>query len=206
MSDFEKLLAELAAAEGEQAVLAKSMTATTDVADQNIAAAAAAPGNGEPNANLNPEDNQEDQLAKSLEAAAAAAGVTMIDGEELTKSLDSLNGRVSAAEGILAKGLESAIALIRGQGELLKSMQANIHQLSGQGRGRQTVVTVNERQPVGEQLAKSQAGQVTVGEVLAKANAAFDAKKITGLELTALDVSLRTGQSPSEAVLAKILS
>jgi hypothetical protein len=47
---------------------------------------------------------------------------------------------------------------------------------------------------------------MTAPEVLAKANAAWDAKKITGQEFTALDVSLRNGQVPDAGVLNKILS
>ena len=42
--------------------------------------------------------------------------------------------------------------------------------------------------------------------MLAKANEAFDAKKITGQELVALDVALRSGALPDQAVLAKALA
>lgn len=203
MSDFEKLLAELSQETANQETLAKSLAAPA-ADDAKIAAAAAdtaaAAAAGE---KKNPED--EEDLAKSLEAAAAAAGVAVIDGEEFAKSIDSLGGRMTAAEDVLAKAMDGALGMIRGQGEMIKSLNDRITALSGEGRGRKTVVTVTERQPAGEPLVKSQQG-FTVGEVMAKANTAFDAKKITGLELTTLDVALRNGTPPSESVLARIVS
>lgn len=200
MSDFDKLLAELSQETANQETLAKSLAAPA--ADDAKIAAAAADADGK----KNPED--EEDLAKSLDglnAAASAAGVAVIDGEEFAKSIDSLGGRMSAAEDVLAKAMDSALGMIRGQGEMIKSLNDRITALSGEGRGRKTVVTVTERHPAGEPLAKSNPGY-TVGEVMAKANSAFDAKKITGLELTTLDVALRNGTPPSESVLAKIVS
>lgn len=200
MSDFDKLLAELSQETANQETLAKSLAAPA--ADDAKIAAAAADGADK----KNPED--EEGLAKSMDgltSAAAAAGVTMIDGEEFAKSIDSLGGRMTAAEDVLAKAMDSALGMIRGQGEMIKSLNDRITALSGEGRGRKAVVTVNDRQPAGEPLVKSNPGY-TVGEVMAKANAAHDAKKITGLELTALDVALRNGTPPSESVLIKIVS
>lgn len=201
MSDFDKLLAELSQETENQETLAKSLAAPA--ADDAKIAAAAAAGDG---AKTNPED--EEDLTKSLDsvnAAAAAAGVAVIDGEEFAKSIDSLGGRMSAAEDVLAKAMDSALGMIRTQGEMIKSLNDKVTALSGEGRGRKTVVTVTERQPAGEPLAKSNPGY-TVGEVMAKATAAWDAKKITGQELTTLDVALRSGTPPSEAILAKIVS
>lgn len=200
MSDFDKLLAELSQETENQETLAKSLAAPA--ADDAKIALAAADGADK----KNPED--EEDLAKSLDglnAAATAAGVAVIDGEEFAKSIDSLGGRMTVAEDVLAKAMDSALGMIRGQGEMIKSLSERVTALSGEGRGRKTVVTVTERQPTGEPLAKSNPG-FTVGEVMAKANSAFDAKKITGLELTTLDVALRNGTAPSESVLAKIVS
>ena len=200
MSDFDKLLAELSQETANQETLAKSLAAPA--ADDAKIAAAAADGADKPN----PED--EEDLAKSLDglnAAATAAGVAVIDGEEFAKSIDSLGGRMTVAEDVLAKAMDSALGMIRGQGEMIKSLSERVTALSGEGRGRKTVVTVAERQTAGEPLVKSQQG-FTVGEVMAKANTAFDAKKISGLELTTLDVALRNGTPPSESVLARIVS
>lgn len=203
MSDFDKLLAELSQETANQETLAKSLAApAADDATIAAAAAAAAATTDKPN----PED--EEDLAKSMEglnAAATAAGVSMIDGEEFAKSIDSLGGRMTVAEDVLAKAMDSALGMIRSQGEMIKSLSDKVTALSGEGRGRKTVVTVNERQTAGEPLVKSQPG-FTIGEVMAKANSAFDAKKITGLELTTLDVALRNGTAPSESVLARIVS
>jgi hypothetical protein len=200
MSDFDKLLAELSQEAENQETLAKSLAAPA--ADDAKIAAAAADGADK----TNPED--EEDLTKSLDgvnAAAAAAGVAVIDGEEFAKSIDSLGGRMSAAEDVLAKAMDSALGMIRIQGDMIKSLNDKVTALSGEGRGRKTVVTVTDRHTAGEPLVKSTPAY-TVGEVLAKANTAFDAKKITGLELTTLDVALRNGTPPSESVLARIVS
>lgn len=201
MSDFDKLLAELSQETANQETLAKSLAAPA--ADDAKIAAAAADADG-----LKPNPEDEVDLTKSLDslnAAATAAGVAVIDGEEFAKSIDSLGGRMTVAEDVLAKAMDSALGMIRNQGEMIKSLSDKVTALSGEGRGRKTVVTVSERQPAGEPLVKSQQG-FTVGEVMAKANSAFDAKKITGLELTTLDVALRNGTPPSESVLARIVS
>lgn len=218
--NFEKLLAELNQATGEQETLAKSVAAAgaADTNAENAAAAAAATGAA------NPEDEETgDDLAKSIAAAeaataaAAAAGnpgaaaaeePVAIPGEEIIKSLGLLDGRTTAVEETLTKGLTAALGLIKGQGELIKSLQEQVTKLGSTGAGRKTVVTVHERNGAAETLAKSMGAPegLPKAEVLAKANAAFDAKKITGLELTAVDVSLRNGQVPDAAVLAKILS
>jgi hypothetical protein len=61
--------------------------------------------------------------------------------------------------------------------------------------------------PAETTMAKSQQdGGLTVGEFLAKSEAAFAAKKITGLEFTTIDVSLRQHQAIEPGLMAKVLS
>ena len=98
-------------------------------------------------------------------------------------------------------------ATVEAQGDLIKSMQAKMDKMAGGGAGRKAVLSVVEKPAAGETLAKSQQEEgLTPAQVMAKANAAFDAKRISGQELVALDVGLRSGALPDQAILAMALA
>lgn len=207
MSEFAELLAQLNAAQEEQSTLAKALPAEGGKDDKTIQAASADGANGG-----NPEDDDIDDdlgdspLAKSLNVEGQEFEV--VDAGALIKSLQDLSARTDETESVLAKGLTAVIGLVKGQSELIKSLQSQITKLGATGAGRKTVVSVLDKPVVGEQLAKSQGAEepvVSRETIMAKANAAFDAKKISGLELTSLDVSLRNGVMPDQAILAKCL-
>jgi hypothetical protein len=214
---FQALLAELDQAGADtQEQLAKSLPAAvepqTPAAATPATPAAAATPAAVP---ANPEDTDGGVLAKALgEVDALAQGTqaatgdepVVIDGEEIFKSLEALGGRQTGVEEVLTKSVTSLLGLVKGQNTLIKSLSDRLDVLGGTGAGRRTVIQVQERPEVAGVLAKSQPEGMQAGELLAKANAAWDAKKITGQEFTALDVSLRNGQVPSTETLNKILS
>jgi hypothetical protein len=211
---FQALLAELDQAGADtQEQLAKSLPAAVEPQTPAAATPTAAPA---PAADpVNPEDANGGVLAKALgevnalaQGAQAATGddPVVIDGEEIFKSLEALGGRQTGVEEVLTKSVTSLLGLVKGQNALIKSLSDRLDVLGGTGAGRRTVIQVQERPDVGGVLAKAQPEGMSAPEILAKANTAFDAKKITGLELTALDVSLRNGQVPSTETLNKILS
>lgn len=204
MSEFEALLAQLTAAQEEQTTLAKALPAEGGKDDKTIQTAAA---DGAAGAKPNPEDDEPEldadgkPLVKSL---VEGQEFEVVDAEALIKSLTDLTTRADAADSILAKGMAGLLDLVKGQNEMFKSMQAQITKLSGQGAGRKTLLSVLEKPVVGEPLAKSLAEPtITKADILAKASAAFDAHKITGHEFTTVDVSLRQGVMPDQAILAK---
>lgn len=212
MSQFDELLAQLNAAQEEQSTLAKALPAEGGKDDKTIQTAAAEGAEGK-----NPEDEEEDPeaevddkgengkpLAKSMNVDGQE--VEVVDAGELIKSLQDLTARADETEGVLAKGLSAALGMIKGQTDMIKSMQGQINKLAGQGTGRKTALFVHDKPAVGEQpMAKSQGTeqQFTRADVMAKANAAFDARKITGHELTSIDVAMRQGIMPEQAILAK---
>lgn len=204
MSQFKELLAQLSAVEEEQSTLAKSIPAEGSDDDQAIQAAAAEGGEA------NPEDDDEldaegKPLAKSLNVDGEE--VQLIDAEELIKSLDGLNARVGEQEEVLAKGLSSALKLIQSQGVMIKSLQAQVHTIGSQGAGRKAAVSLHEKaQAIEPLLAKSDAGNMTKEEFLGKSEAAWKAGKLSGAEFTEVDVSLRQGHAPSQALINKIIS
>lgn len=208
MSQFNELLAQLTAVQEEQSTLAKALPAEGGEDDKTIQAAAAEGAKG------NPEDDEPELDADGKPVAKPMAKSMTVDGEqvdivdagELIKSLQDLTVRTTETESVLAKGLTAVLGMVKGQTDLIKSMQSDIATLRGQGSGRKTVLTVMEKPVVGDPLAKSQAASepaVTRDSIMAKANTAFDARKITGLELTSIDVSLRQGVMPDQAILAK---
>ena len=202
MSQFDELLAQLNAVQEEQSTLAKAMPEADGEDDKAIQTAAE--DGAEDNGNPEDEDNGEEPMTKSIMIDGEAHDV--VDAEVLIKSIHDQGERLGQAEEVLAKGLTAALGMIKGQGELIKSMQGQIAKLSKQGTGRKTVLSVHEKPVVsGEPLAKSQQEGLTPAELMAKANAAYDAKKISGQELTAIDVALRQGIAPETGLLAKCL-
>lgn len=166
-----------------------------DADDANIAAAADA--DGKPAMG---------EFGKSFEFTDAAGNKQQaVDATELVKSLME---RQEATDDTLAKALTSMTGALQKQGELIKSMAAQIKDLSGQGRGRKTVLAISEKPDAGT-LAKSEgagAGGITADQFFAKANAAFDAGKLTGQELTVIDVCKRENKPLDPALINKVIS
>ena len=221
MSDFQKLLADLESAAAEAEVMAKALPAEDGKDDKNIQAAAADGGGQDDDDDIDPnEDNEdkggEDGEGKGGKPMVKSFGVKLedgqeaqvIDGEELLKSLDTLNGRVAAIETgnePLAKALTQAIGLIQTQGTILKSLNEQVAKLSSQGKGRKTMIAVNERPAPGEQtMTKSQPAQMSGGELMAKALAAQREGKLTGLQVATAEASLNHGAPIDPAVLSII--
>ena len=125
-----------------------------------------------------------------------------VDATELVKSLLD---RQQATEGALAKAMETMVGALQKQGELIKSLTAKVEQVSTQGRGRKSLVSVTEKPDAGT-LTKSEQPGITSDDFFAKANAAFDAGKLSGKELTTIDVCRRGGYQIDPALISKVLS
>lgn len=214
--------------------LLKSLNEAADQADETSTTLAKA---GEEEGG-NPEDKEGDDDATIAAAAAAAATeaakgakgadkggegegkpfgksmtattesgeqVEAIDATELVKSLVA---RQDATDANLNKALETVLGVVQKQGELIKSMGAEMAKLASTGRGRKAVLAITEK-PSTDTLAKGGQGepeQLTYDTLMTKANAAFDAGKITGRELTGIDVARRSGVMPDTDVLKKFIN
>lgn len=204
MSEFEKLLAELNTAAEQTSTLAKSLPADGGEDDEAIQAAAA---DGE--ADENPEDNEEEAeegaddkpMAKSLTIDGEA--VEVIDGEQILKSLNDMGGRMTATEQVLAKALGSMTTALGQQNDLIKSLSDRVEKLSGQGRGRKTVLAIHEKQDPST-LAKSEPKGLSGGEIMAKSLAAQANGKLTGLEVARVEQHLNLGLAVPTDILAKL--
>lgn len=200
MNQFEQLLEQLKAVDEEQALLVKSLPAVGSEDVKSIQAG----GADKSGASLNPEDLEESDLTKSLNAQGVGDPNV---AEDLIKSLEGLSARVSEQEDVLAKGLTAAVKLIQTQGEMIKSLGAEVAKLGNLGAGRKAAITLHEgARAIETPLTKSSPDQMTTGEFLAKSEAAWKSGKITSDEFNTIDVSLRQGLVPATALATKVLS
>lgn len=211
--NFEELLKALADTDAEaDATLAKAQAAADPEMDDDpdgdeddtIQAAAAEGGEGAPAAEAAP-GAAAPEFGKSFEFTDAAGQKhEAVDATDLVKSLLE---RQEATEGTLAKALTTLTGLAQKQGEMIKSLTAQVSQLASQGRGRKTVLSVAEKPDAGV-LAKSEGASdgMTAEQFFAKANAAFDAEKISGKDLNVISVCLRSNHPIDPTLIQKVVS
>jgi len=221
---FKDLLATLGTIAEDNETLAKSVTAAPAPDDKQVAAAAAEAGA------LTDEQKEAAEAAAAAAAAAEAAGggaaadkdappmaksmtvkdadgneVEVLDAEEVLKAL---NTRLEGQEDFLVKSFGPVLGVIKSQGEMIKSLHAQVVALGGQGRGRRSVFAAIEKPAAGGDLTKSlkddDTQSMTPGDFMAKSNAAYDAKRITGQELTTIDVCLRQNAPIDPALIRKV--
>jgi hypothetical protein len=210
---YEALLEELE-------TLQKSMD-QGDSDDEKIAAAAAAGDQDEDDEHDEPDgdegmdgegdgdgDGDEGPMAKSFSFQLDTGEVVeAIDGTELVKSLQGevalLKSERETAATQTDKVFQAVLGQLKSQGQLIKSLSAQVEKLSSEGRGRKSIAAPNAA------MAKSMgtdSGGLTPDRLLAKANAAFDAGRISGKELTVIDVSLRHGAALDDGLMARVLA
>jgi hypothetical protein len=123
------------------------------------------------------------------------------DGTEFVKSLheevQALGKTVEAEKADLAKSIQAMVDVIKSQGTLIKSLQADYATLANQGAGRKSVTMPNQS------MSKAM-GPVNTETFMMKANAAFNSGKISGKDLTVCDVSLRHGEAIDAGLLNRI--
>lgn len=206
---YEKLLDDLE-------TLQKSYAAEED--DKNIQAAAAeAKGeedeeeldeNGKPIVKpaAKKEGEEDAPMAKSfIVTTADGEKHEAVDGTELIKSLndkvEALQKGAESEKTDLTKSLTILADVIKSQGALIKSLNDKVEIISNQGAGRKSVTT-----PTPAMIKSLQSDQPLSGqEFMLKANAAFDAGRITGKDLTVCDVALRMGSTLDQNLVNKIL-
>ena len=202
---FEKLLEELD-------VMAKAMSEEENKQDDENIQAAAEEGHADEEADEagdheepdgDEDENGEEPMGKSFAFTLEDGTVVeAMDGTELVKSMMT---RFESTESAMTKALGAAVDLIGKQGDMIKSLQADMKKLAGEGRGRKAVVSVAEKVPAGQTMAKSEPSGLTVQEFFAKAEAAFSAGRISGQELTAIDVARRSGMAIDQGLVAKVV-
>ena len=205
MSQFEELLAAINSEANEQAELAKSLPAA-DNTDTTVAAAAGSEGENKDNVTAEPAKKEgEEDLTKSLPQNPEDQP-QIIEVDELIKSLTDMGERLDQSEGLMAKALGGALDLIKGQGEMIKSLSAEVKRLGSVGTGRKALLVATERAQPGEHLAKSmpQAEAPKPQEILAKCLDAQRAGKLTGADVARVESALNHGVAVDPRIIAAI--
>lgn len=209
MSQFDKLMDELNGLKTDQELMTKALPADDGKDEEKIQAAAAEGGSDhqEPDGDEDGEgagdgDADDKPMAKSFKFTLEdGTEVEAQDGTELVKSLQV---RIDQTEQTMAKALETAVGLIKGQSDLIKSMQDQIKKLSGEGRGRKTVVSVVEK-PVGTMAKSIQPEGVSPDEFFAKAMSAQREGRISGTDIALAETMLNRGQPIPPAILQRVM-
>jgi len=220
---FDKLLSELQSLETETETMSKALPADDGKDDKEIQAAAADgggadgdddkddegadPGAGDPQDPAGKDDVP--PFGKSFTVKDADGNdVEAVDGTELVKSLmdqvGELKAQAEATEGQMAKALEQTLGIVKSQGDLIKSLSDQVKKLSGEGRGRKTVLAIAEKPAPGATMAKSEPAPLTGGELMAKALDAHKAGKLTAFEVSNLEIAVQSGVKPRADILAKL--
>ncbi|MFD3263202.1 hypothetical protein [Phenylobacterium ferrooxidans] len=129
--------------------------------------------------------------------------VDAIDGSELIKALTD---RIETNEASVLGVLRTVIDAFSTQGELVKSLQAEVGKLANTGVRRKAVIAITER-PVTEELAKSDASDTMSGEqFMAKAIVAQAAGAINGTQVATAEAFINSNKAPPAEIVAAVLA
>lgn len=229
MTYFENLLGDLSAMQAEAATMAKAIP-TDGKDDKNIQAAAGGEGDeeGERDADGNlidkatagkngPDNGKaaggDASMTKSITATIDGKTEEMIDATDMLKSLDASVAGLQVENQGMAKAfgesvtlIKSVVNIVKSQGEVIKSLNAKIEEISGQGRGRKAVLSVNARpDPMAKALEGQQAKvSITAGQVMEKCLDAQAAGKLTVLDVARAESSLNERQPIPQEIMKAI--
>lgn len=215
---FEKLLSELQDMQTEHETMSKALPADDGNGDEKIQAAAEGGGavdeekheepDGDEGAGAGKGDNDGDEGGKPM---AKSFTLKLEDGTEVeaqdgTELVKSLTARLEATETSMTKALETAVGLIKGQGDLIKSLTEKVKQLSGEGRGRKAVVSVVEKPaPGAATMAKSEPQGLTGEQFMAKALDAQKAGRLTSIDVSMAEACLNRGEAIPASIIQRVV-
>lgn len=208
MNAFEKLMGEIADLGADQESMAKALPADDGKDEKKIQAAAAEGGSdGDAGDNGGPGDGDADDDGKPM---AKSFKLTLEDGTELeaqdgAELVKALSDRLDATETSMAKALGSAVDLIKGQASLIKSLSDRVAKLSGEGRGRKTVVSVVEKPgPGASTMAKSEPAGMSTDVFFAKALTAQKEGRISGSDISLAETCLNRGEPIPAHIIQRV--
>lgn len=230
-NDFSALLDELAALQTSGEEMAKAMTAEASEDDKKIAAAAdtdgdgKAEGAGEGAGEGDDKADAKDGDDKDAEYFGKSMKVKLEDGSEveafdgtaaiqgLHQRIDSLAEKIEGAVGgeMMAKALGSVGGAVKGlqailkeQGDMIKSLRAEVATLRTSGAGRRATLSVHEKPDAASAAAAAKPQGMSREEVLTKAMAAFDGGKLTAAQVAIVESRINRGEQLPADILAKI--
>lgn len=222
MEKFEELMATLNAIDAEPAATDTMAKALPPEAKGEKDPSAKGKPETEAEGEYEKEEENTDDEGEPLEKGSSCGDMKKSfqneEGEELidaTEILEGLQKSFATHDEVLTKALPQMAALLgaqskalKEQGELIKSLRTEVAQMGTRGTGRKSAVTILAKSSVVDQPSAAQPAQeepMTVDAIMAKANSLYDQKLLTGLQLTKLDVAMRSGMAP-DADVVKILA
>lgn len=180
--------------------LLKALPGADTVAAAEGGDEAAAAGEGEDEL----DEDGKPVMAKSFKLTLEGGEeVDAIDGSELIKALTD---RIEANETSTLGALKTAVQVIVAQGELVKSLQAEVGKLAASGKGRKAVIAITER-PVTEELKKSDTSDSMSGdEFMAKAILAQTAGAINGTQVAIAESFINSNKAPPADIVQAVLA
>lgn len=197
---------------GELEALNKSLpaAAAADEDDEKIAAAAAdgaaageavdADANGVADEGEGGEGDE--PMAKSFSFQLEDG--TQIDAVDGTEMVKSLMARVEKTESSATAAFGQVLGVLKSQSDLIKSLQADVKRLSGEGRGRKAVVSVAEKPAAGE-MHKSQPSGMSENEFMAKALQAQAAGRLSALDVSVAEAHFAKGLQVPADLIARVV-
>lgn len=211
MDQFEQLMGELAQLGQDQEQMVKALPADDGKDEDKIQAAAAEGGldigaeGAEAEAAAG--KGEKEPMAKSFSLTLEDG--TVIEAQDGAEMVKALGDRVTMSEANFAKALGGALNLIKGQAELLKSMQGQMTKLSGEGRGRKAVLSVVEKPAPGAaaaNMAKSMQPEGMSSETFfAKALDAQRAGRVSGSDIAMAEASINRGEAIPAGIVQRVM-
>ncbi|WP_431860149.1 hypothetical protein [Azospirillum sp.] len=188
--------------------------------DKRIEAAAGENGGGENGGGEGGENGQgkdgketEEPFGKSFKVMVDGKEVEAFDGTEMMKSLWTRNQALETSVATLTEqnqdlgdALTKSLELVKGlhgtvnsQGDMLKSMRADLDALRNQGTGRKTTVSVLDK-PAPTTMAKAFDG-IAPRELLSKALTAQREGRMTASQVARVEAHVNRGEAPPKALL-----
>lgn len=210
MSQFEKLLGEIASLQADQEDLTKALPADDGKDEDKIQAAAAeggsdGEGDGDADDKGGPGDGDADDKGMTKSFTLTLEDGTTIEAQDGAEMVKSLQARIDQNEETMGKALASAVDLIKGQASLIKSLSERVSKLAGEGRGRKTVVSVVEKPEPGATMTKSEPTGLTPDAFFAKALTAQQAGRISGTEIAVAEACLNRGEPIPASIIQRVV-
>lgn len=208
---FEKLLAELQELQSDQEDLQKALPDDSGEDDEKIRAAAEDGRTHDPDVEPDSDRGErEDDEVDEGEVTVKSFTLKLDDGTEIeaqdgAELVKALTARLDKTEASMKGALETAVSLIKKQGDMIKSLSERVAKLGGEGRGRKAVVSVVERPNPGSTLSKSDPASMTGEEFLAKALDAQKAGRITSLDVATAEACLNRGQPVPASIIQRVV-
>jgi len=160
-------------------------------------------GEGEDNDVIEFDDDEGKEPLKKSFTDEHGKTVEAVDGTELIKGMTARLDAQDTQFTQLAALLRESTDLIKSQSAEIAELRSTIKEFGNQGRGRKSVLTVHDKPGA---LHKSEPEGISANDFMAKAETAFKAGKITGMEISIAESAINHGEQIPDRIAHKVLN